>query len=594
MPKLSLYRAEKSHDYKFFDKTISEMFTIGATDLYVHKYAGIQDQGPSKDKSQPQYDKLDPTNIQDLLFLENRDRNYESDIYRIRGHYNVQNLDFDLSQFGLFLTNDIIFVTVHYNDMITGIGRKLIVGDVLELPHLADYHPLNEKIPAALRRYYQVTDGNYASEGFSQTWYPHLWRIKCEPLVDSQEFSNILEQPTNKENYLGDWDKNKTYVPGYVVSYGDKNYTPLVDVPANIPCSAEAWKPTKKYPADHFVTLDGITYKTLQAVPKNTPCTNTDYYIAYWQIDAADSLKDILSRYNTNIAINEANIQEATRIVPKSGYDRSQLYVVPTYEDNQPASPVSFSNFKGSSILGRVEKINSNDYAPSPVIRIDLNTYKHLTDYPEVVAAIGNFSTIELSLVEIKPEMIGTGSGMVGNELVLRINPISSSTTAGLEISSPYGTADNIYSSSDQNVSADGFGNTITENIMNYRADIDPRFRYTARTTPRSFGYTNGYMVGSDKAPNSEPLRTGIAFPTDAKVGDYFLRLDYLPQQMFRWDGKRWVKISENVRTGAGLTSDDQSLKSTFINNERDIKLSNGQTMPERQSLSSVLRIETD
>ena len=94
---------------------------------------------------------MDPTNIQDLLFLENRDRKYEKDIYRLRGHYNVQNLDFDLSQFGLFLSNDTIFITVHYNDMIDILGRKMMVGDVIELPHLLDYNPLKEtnRVPSS-------------------------------------------------------------------------------------------------------------------------------------------------------------------------------------------------------------------------------------------------------------------------------------------------------------------------------------------------------------------------------------------------------------------------------------------------------------
>ena len=174
--------------------------------------------------------------------------------------------------------------------MIDLIGRKLMVGDVLELPHLTDYHPLNDKLPTSLRRYYQITDSNYASEGFSQTWYPHLWRIKCEPLVDSQEFSNILEQPTNKDNYLGDWDRTKTYVPGYTVTYGDKIYTPKAPGP----------------------------------VPAGTPCTDT----TYWDVQVGDSLKDIISRYNQNIAINDAAIAESSRIVPLSGYDRSQLYVL--------------------------------------------------------------------------------------------------------------------------------------------------------------------------------------------------------------------------------------------------------------------------
>jgi hypothetical protein len=554
MPKLSLYRNEKSNDYKFFDKTISEMFTVGATDLYIHKYAGVQDQGSSKDKSQPQYDKLDPTNIQDLLFLENRDRKYESDIYRLRGHYNTQNLDFDLSQFGLFLTNDVVFITIHYNDMITTIGRKLMVGDVLELPHLTDYHPLNDKIPAALRRYYQVTDGNYASEGFSQTWFPHLWRVKCEPLVDSQEFSNILEQPTNKDNYLGDWDKTKTYVPGYVVSYGGKNYTPITDVPEGVPCT----DPT------------------------------------YWQLDAADNLKDILSRYNTNIAINEANIKEAARIVPKSGYDRSQLYLIPTYDNNQPAPPTNVLVIKGSPVTGVVDTITSTSYSSSPVIRVNLSEINNVVDYSNLVNSIKNFSKLELSLVEVEPELTPSGSGSIDKELALSITTLSTVDAMEMTIDHPYGTSDNTYAFSDQNILEKGFKGNVVDNIMDYRADIDPRFRYTFRATPRTFGYTDGYMVGSDKAPNSEPLKTGTIFPNDPKVGDYFLRLDYLPQQMFRWSGKSWVKISENVRTGLGLTSDDQSLKSTFINNNNQTKLSNGQTMPERQPLSSALRIETD
>ena len=44
MPRLSLWRPEKGNDYKFFDQRMSEMFTIGGTDIYVHKYLGPIDQ----------------------------------------------------------------------------------------------------------------------------------------------------------------------------------------------------------------------------------------------------------------------------------------------------------------------------------------------------------------------------------------------------------------------------------------------------------------------------------------------------------------------------------------------------------------------
>jgi hypothetical protein len=63
---------------------------------------------------------------------------------------------------------------------------------------------------------------------------------------------------------------------------------------------------------------------------------------------------------------------------------------------------------------------------------------------------------------------------------------------------------------------------------------------------------------------------------------------------MFRWDGRLWVKISENVRTGFGLGANDGSLKSTFINNSNVTILTDGTTTSERQSLSTILTIKED
>ena len=90
MPRLSLFRPEKGNDYKFFDRNILEMFTVGGTDLHFHKYLGPYDQGDTnkdgaKSPTQPQYsgDSLNERTIQDLLFLENRDRRYADDIYTI-------------------------------------------------------------------------------------------------------------------------------------------------------------------------------------------------------------------------------------------------------------------------------------------------------------------------------------------------------------------------------------------------------------------------------------------------------------------------------------------------------------------------------
>jgi hypothetical protein len=566
MPKLSLYRANKQDDYRFLDRTISEQFTVGGTDLYIHKYMGPQTGNTSTDFTQPNYDELNPLNIQDLLFLENRDRVYDKNIYRLRGHYNVQNLDFDLSQFGLFLNNDIIFITVHYNDMIDIVGRKLMVGDVLELPHLLDYNPLNETIPVALKRFYQITDTNYASEGFTQTWYPHLWRIKCEPLVNSEEFTDILKEPINQDNYLGNWDKDKTYPPGYTINFGDKLYESIIEVPAGI-----------------------------------TPPNPT-----YWRPIENGNLADILSTYNKNININNAQLEEARRIVPKAGYDTSKLYIVPTYgryesndvlsdKTNQPAPPIDVitSSNIGTAIPveGTVIFMRNPKYKnPSAGIKIKKEVLQSIWDMTadmDIEDKLEKFVQTSLSMIEESPKLTDSGSGAVETSKSLTVQSL------GI-ITGPYGTADNTYATADQNPEAPGFTGDITQQ-MDYRADCDPRFQYIARSSPRSFGYATGYLSGDGTAPNGFPVEAGISFPQNPQVGDYFLRIDYMPQLLYRWDGKLWIRISKNVRTETGITIDDTSQLSGFINNQDEIYLNNeGTLVPQAQPLSSVLRPALD
>ena len=97
MPRLSLYKPEKGNDYAFMDKQVYEMFTVGGTDIFVHKYLGPNNPD-EKDATadQPRYDAVKETNIQDMLFLENRDRKYSEDIIELRGHYTVGDTDLDL------------------------------------------------------------------------------------------------------------------------------------------------------------------------------------------------------------------------------------------------------------------------------------------------------------------------------------------------------------------------------------------------------------------------------------------------------------------------------------------------------------------
>lgn len=360
MPRLSLWKDGKhTNDYRFFDRQISGLFTISGTGVHVHKYLGPIDQGASDDATKPSYANQSERNIQDLLFLENRDRKYDSSVYSLRGIYQVTDNDFDLTQFGLFLQTGTLFMNFHINDMIETLGRKLMNGDVLELMHLIDYETLDPDLPAALKRFFVVSDATRASEGFSSTWWPHLWRVKLNPLVDSQEYSDILK----------------------TIKVGD---------------------------------------------------------------DGSTSLKDLVSTYDKYIDINEAIIEQAENEVPKSGYDVEHIYHKSRDE-------------------------NSPDYK------------------------------------------------------------------------------------------------------------------------------VRGYLSGVGQTPNGLPVVSGVSFPANPAVGDFCLRVDYLPNRLFRYDGKRWIKIEDNVRTNLTNGADDNlTLRNSFINNDNIFVDVNRNQHKEKQNLHEVLRPRSD
>ena len=377
MPRLSLYKPQRGNDYSFIDKQVYEMFTVGGTDINIHKFLGAENPSDADATAdQPQYDAVKETNIQDLLFLENRDRKYDPDVYTMRGIYNVQDIDFNLSQFGLFLSNDTLFLTIHINSSVKTLGRKVMAGDVVELPHLKDEYALND-LSFALKRFYVVEDVNRAAEGFSQTWYPHLYRLKLKQIVDSQEFKEILDLPAEEGASGG------------------------------------------------------------------------------------DTLRSLLSTYDKEMQINNAVVAQAEADAPKAGYDTSHYYS----------------------------------------LQLDEN---------------GNTQLVDTD------------------------------------------------------------GDDIPDTMQ----------------SPVKSGY-NGYLLGDGIPTNGEQFGHGISFPVDNTTGDYFLRTDFSPNRLFRFDGARWVKQEDNVRMTLTGTNTRTHQKGTFINNTKTNTIS-GESVTERQSLSKALRPKAD
>jgi len=83
---------------------------------------------------------------------------------------------------------------------------------------------------------------------------------------------------------------------------------------------------------------------------------------------------------------------------------------------------------------------------------------------------------------------------------------------------------------------------------------------------PQRNGYS-GYLTGDGIAPNGVDFGHGITFPSVPANGDFFLRTDFMPNRLYRYDGTRWVKFEDNVRTTLSNTTTRNTFKGSFINN---------------------------
>jgi len=114
-------------------------------------------------------------------------------------------------------------------------------------------------------------------------------------------------------------------------------------------------------------------------------------------------------------------------------------------------------------------------------------------------------------------------------------------------------------------------------------------FSPTAETNPK------GYLSGDGDAPNALAVSAGVNFPGAPNQGDYFLRLDYLPNRLFRFSGSKWVKIEDNVRTNITPGSpDNKTVRNSFANNTTTHTLNDGTVVAERQGLSKALKPKAD
>lgn len=248
MPRISLWNPVKGADFNFTDRTIGENFRIAGDGILVHMY-----EGPTIDSDGSTDTSL--TSIQDVLFLENTARKYNPDVIELRGHHQPQDVNYDLSQFGIMLSSDTIRIQFHYNDMVDALGRKLIAGDVLEFPSMRDVPIFDNAV--GINRYYVVQDALYAAGGYGQKWFPHIWLVRAKLMTASPEFKEITDQANTGQTAGG---------VGQGIGIMPPGFTDTADADGN---PGTGCNPDIKGSLDLFCKILDITDKNVQEAAEN-------------------------------------------------------------------------------------------------------------------------------------------------------------------------------------------------------------------------------------------------------------------------------------------------------------------------------------
>ena len=127
-------------------------------------------------------------NVQDLIFLENRDRDYADVSIQLRAHYDLIDVQTELTKFGIDLPQQYIF-TVSFARMVELLGRPVVIGDILELPSEMQYdHNLT-----GVRKWLEIIDCGWSTEGYTPGWKPIMYRFTATPAIASQENMDLFK-----------------------------------------------------------------------------------------------------------------------------------------------------------------------------------------------------------------------------------------------------------------------------------------------------------------------------------------------------------------------------------------------------------------
>jgi len=188
------------------------------------------------------------SNIQDKIFMENRDRHYDVNPVRMKASYQPIDVQANQSKWGFngLVSSDAWIIEVSFSSTVGSLGRPFVIGDILQLPAETQF---SASLKAVLR-FVEVTDVAWSINSYTPNWIPTMQRLICRPMMASQETQDIAGKltPDIDENGVSDINDGNN----------DKKYQDLSDI-------------TQSIQAEHNTNVPerGIDYADLGDVPES-------------------------------------------------------------------------------------------------------------------------------------------------------------------------------------------------------------------------------------------------------------------------------------------------------------------------------------
>lgn len=203
-----LYQKGRTQNYNYIDRVVKNYMEMGGGLFNIYPLKSIIDANGIEHP-------IEENVIGDAVLGENPKRKYSRETFDLWGVTLMNTPKFSFNFDGLsLLDGDEKEITFHYNSMVTQLGRKLIVGDVIEWTWLRDLDILGSETGA--NKFYYVSSSERDEKGWDANYKYHLWKIKCKPITNSPEYSDLFNdgkendfyEDVNSENPGGGLDPN--------------------------------------------------------------------------------------------------------------------------------------------------------------------------------------------------------------------------------------------------------------------------------------------------------------------------------------------------------------------------------------------------